>query len=372
MQDLSYRSALAVAALPTPSASLNGVTVRLTTDNKPYWCNGTTWVDLTAAGSASSAGGNSGEIQFNNNGTFAGAANVEIDNGDLKLMANDSPVTPPADTVKLFGKKIGGSRIMPAAVGPSGIDYAIMPSMWRQKIGIWVPAGSSTTVPGIFGIAAWSAVGTVTNRNMATTNLLTRMRRMGWVSATAAGSLASIRTGVGQFTTGNGAGLGGFFMSMRFAIVDAAAVAGARFFAGIKSGTGTPTNVDPATVVNNIGVAQLSGDATQLYLTYGGSVAQTPIPLGTNFPPMAGVGSDNGIAYDLSIWCSSNENGVVGWSLERIGTSFIASGVITPATPGTQTPISTASMMPCIWRCNNTTALAVGFDLINFYIETDY
>ena len=50
MKDLGYRNAVAVSSLPTASAALAGVIVRLTSDDKPYWCNGTSWVDLTAAG----------------------------------------------------------------------------------------------------------------------------------------------------------------------------------------------------------------------------------------------------------------------------------------------------------------------------------
>lgn len=321
---------------------------------------------------ATPPGGNSGEIQFNSGGAFAGAANVEIDNGDLKLIVNASPVTPPADTVKLFGKKMGGGRVMPAAVGPSGVDYALMPSMWRQKVGLWTPPGNATTVPGVLGTTAWTAVGTATARSVAATNLLTRMRRLGYVSAATAGSLTSIRTAQAQYTTGNGAGLGGFFASFRFAITDAAAVSGARQFVGMTSNTAAPTNVEPSTLTNCIGVAQLSTDATQLYLVYGGSAAQTAVALGTNFPPMAGTGIANGIAYDLAIWCPPNSNGVINWTLERIGTSFSTSGTITPATPGTQTPASTTLMNPVVWRCNNATAAAVAFDLISFYIETDY
>ena len=313
-----------------------------------------------------------GDIQVSGGGAFAGASNVEIDNGDLTLIVNAAPVTPPADTVKLFGKKMGGGRVMPAAVGPSGVDYALMPSMWRQKVGLWTPPGNATTVPGVLGTTAWTAVGTATARSVATTNLLTRMRRLGYVSAATAGSLTSIRTAQAQYTTGNGAGLGGFFASFRFAITDAAEVSGARQFVGMTSSTAAPTNVEPSTLKNCIGVAQLSTDATQLYLVYGGSAAQTAVALGTNFPPMAGTGIANGIAYDLAIWCPPNSNGVINWTLERIGTSFSTSGTITPATPGTQTPASTTLMNPVVWRCNNATAAAVAFDLISFYIETDY
>lgn len=47
MKDLSYRVVPVVTALPAASATLAGVIVRLSTDNKPYWCDGTAWVDLT-------------------------------------------------------------------------------------------------------------------------------------------------------------------------------------------------------------------------------------------------------------------------------------------------------------------------------------
>lgn len=46
MKDLSYRVVPVVAALPAASATLAGSVVRLSTDNHPYWCDGTTWIDL--------------------------------------------------------------------------------------------------------------------------------------------------------------------------------------------------------------------------------------------------------------------------------------------------------------------------------------
>lgn len=52
MKSLAYKQALAVAALPTPSTAVQGVLVRLTTDDKPYWCDGTSWVDLTVGGAS--------------------------------------------------------------------------------------------------------------------------------------------------------------------------------------------------------------------------------------------------------------------------------------------------------------------------------
>ena len=50
MRDLAYRIAPVVGALPAASVAIAGVVVRLSTDNKPYWCDGTAWFDLTQPG----------------------------------------------------------------------------------------------------------------------------------------------------------------------------------------------------------------------------------------------------------------------------------------------------------------------------------
>lgn len=325
--------------------------------------------DLTGGGGAPA--GATRKVQYNNAGAFAGAANVEIDVGDLVLIQQPTPVTPMTGMVKLFCKNIA-NRFFPAFIGVSGMDAIIQPALFRQAIGTWRPAGNGVVLPGVFGMAAPTAVGTATARTVATTNLFTRMIRIGYVSVATVGGLASHYHAAAQFALGDGAGLGGFFHSRRFAITDAAAVTGARAFFGLSSTVAAPTNVEPSTLLNQIGIAQLSTDATQLYLVYGGSAAQAAIPLGINFPPMQGVGAINGVAYDLSIFSAPNLNGVVTIRLERIGTAFVYENTITPATAGVQTPLNTTLLAYRCWRTNNATALAVGIDICNIYQETDY
>jgi hypothetical protein len=250
------------------------------------------------------------------------------------------------------------------------MDYTLQPAQWRQKVGMFNP--STAAVSGVFG-ASFTVVGTLAVRTLASTSLFTRMRRLGYTSTAAtAGALFSIRNAAAQFSTGNGSGLGGFFQSIRFAVTDAAVVSGARMFLGVSSTTAAPTNVEPSTLLNCFGVGQLSTDNTQLYLFYGGSAAQTAIPLGTGFPCIqATAGIANGIPYDFMIWCPPNSNGVINWQLERIGGASTA-GTITPTTPGVQTPANTTMLNTFMYRTNNATALAVGMDIINIYTETDY
>jgi len=49
VKDLSYRVVPVVAVLPAASTNLAGVIVRLASDNRPYWCDGTTWFDVLLA-----------------------------------------------------------------------------------------------------------------------------------------------------------------------------------------------------------------------------------------------------------------------------------------------------------------------------------
>jgi hypothetical protein len=46
VKDLSYRVVPVVAALPAATTAIAGVVVRLSSDNHPYWCDGTAWIDL--------------------------------------------------------------------------------------------------------------------------------------------------------------------------------------------------------------------------------------------------------------------------------------------------------------------------------------
>lgn len=54
MKELSYRSVVEVSTLPPPTSTLAGVIVQLTSDNnKPYFCNGSSWIDLSSIGGGS-------------------------------------------------------------------------------------------------------------------------------------------------------------------------------------------------------------------------------------------------------------------------------------------------------------------------------
>lgn len=277
----------------------------------------------------------------------------------LTLPDTPNPTVPSDSYGTIFIKKIAG-RAMAAQIGPSGLDTTLQANLGGNKVAMWMPPGGSTTVPGVFGMAALTATGTATARPVTATNLLTRMTRLGYVSAATAGSLAGAREAVAKFTTGAGPGLGGFFARYRFGVSDAATVAGARMFVGLDALTAAPTNIDPSTKVNCLGVGQI-GTSDNLHIIRGNATAKTPIDLGANFPANTNVD-----AYELNLFAPPA--GGCYWQVRRLNTTFEATGFL----PSTEIPIATQLLCHQLWRCNNTTALAVGLDVCGIYIETDH
>lgn len=299
-------------------------------------------------------------------GTNDGAKQVSVDRWnqdhvidtdvDFPIQSSD-PAAPADGLLTIFARKMGG-RSMLAQKGPSGLDTAYQPNLGGNKVALWMPPGNATTVPGVFGMAALTATGTATARNVATTNLLTRMTRLGYVSAATAGSLCGAREAAAKFTTGAGSGLGGFFARYRFAPSDAAAVSGARMFVGLSSATGAPTNVEPSTLTNLLGVCQLS-TSNNLHILGAGASAGTPVNLGANFPA-----NGNATAYELTLF--SPASGGCWWEVTNLSTGAKVSGQFASV------PLGTVLLCHQLWRTNNATALAVGLDICGIYMETDY
>lgn len=285
----------------------------------------------------------------------------------LELPAQASVAVPPADVLTAFNRKIAG-RNMLAMVGPSGLDTALQPLLARNKVGFWCPPGNSTVQPGVFGFTAYTTAGTPTVRSVAATRIFTRMRRQGIVSVATAGAFAGFRVAVAQITMGAFEGsipIGGFFKVIRFGCSDAATVAGARQFVGISSSTAAPTNIEPSTLTNSIGVGHGAANSN-LFIYSGGSVAQTPIDLGVNFPANT-LATD---VYELALFCPPG--GVaVGWQVTRLNTNDTAQGLLSGVL-GTELP-STSTLLTYSqnWRSNNATAILVALDIFSDYIETD-
>lgn len=295
-------------------------------------------------------------------GTWAAVANVTTDNGDVVIADNATPVAPSAGS-KIVSQIIAG-RSMPGCLPAVGNVYKFQPSMARKAIGMWNPQGNATALA-LYGATAGGAPfinGTATARNPVSTSMFTSARRLGYVSAGGAGSVAGIDYhGFQSVWRGNASGLGGFFYSCRFGVADAVLVATANMFVGLR-GTAAPTDVGPQTLVNLLGVGCTNGD-TQLQLYSAGSGAQARVALGASFP----VNTISTDIYELAMFCPPNA-ATVQYQVTRINTGDIATGTVSVSA---NLPSTTTFLAPECWRSNGGTATAVAIDLMSMYLETD-
>lgn len=295
---------------------------------------------------------------------FIQGGNAEIQMSSIGA----EPPSPSTGNILVYTKAIAGRQMLKIK-GSSGLDTPLQPILAQNKVCLWNAPFGTTTVPGIWGFPALTTVGTATARFSATTSILTRLKRIGYASASGTtGQMTSLRLTTNQapFTMGGDANnFGGFYTIIRFGISDVAVVAVARMFVGMSSSVAAATNVDPATLTNVIGVGHNAND-TNLYIYYGGSAAQTRINLGADFPV------NNTTAYELAIFAPPNSATTAYYRVTNLGTGIESSGTLTAATPGTQLPANTTLLGLQIWRTNNSSTSAVAIDLSSIYIETDY
>jgi hypothetical protein len=275
---------------------------------------------------------------------------------------------------RLNARTVGGRKMF-GQVDETGQHTIFQPHIGRNSIAVWDVNFANSVSGTMFtqGLALNIVGGTAAFASPASTNAWTRLQAITIPSASTAGSIVYMRnsgsTDAGLVSLGGTgiSGIGGFHYIARFAVRDASTVSGARMCVGLEGANlnAAPTNVDPAGLLNHIGVAQLSTDATQMYIVYGGSTAQTSIALGTNFPPTLGA------VYELILHAPENSNNTVYYQVNRLDTSVTpASGTLT-GTAGVALPANTTFLTPRLWRTNNATALSVTLGFISMYLETD-
>lgn len=312
---------------------------------------------------ALAAAGSTNSVQYKTSTSeLGGATNVEISSeGNLCLLDAAIPTTPASGKLVIFAEQVGG-RQLPAYIGPSGLDSCIQPFLARNKVCYWSGIGNAATVPLAFGMAAPTATGTATSVNIATTGIAQQTKRLRYAVTTASNSaVAGWRLGVAQFWLGNGTGLGGFSMVQRFVPGGQATPSTQRIFVGMGPST-APTDAQPSSITNIIGVGADSADTNLFMMHNDGSGTATRIDLGANFPKN-NAGTD---LYEIALFAKPNASEVT-YQVRRLNTGHEASGTIS-----TDLPSNTTTLAPRGWASVGGTNSQIGIDLISCYVETDY
>lgn len=289
-------------------------------------------------------------------------AALVVDTSGIDIPTTSTPPSAPASgNVRLFASSQAGP--LPASIGPSGSVVTMQPFFGGRKIAIWSPVGNTTSGTGAFlGASAFQTLGTVTARNVATTDFFSAMQRVGYVTATTANSRAIAYGSSVQYHRGASANMGGFRAVFRFGSSDAATVANANCFYGFGPGSSVGTGgTQPSASLNIVGVGTDTGESTLSIMHNDGSGTATKVALGANYP----AHTLNVDAYELRLYCAPNAS-QIDWTITRLNTNDTTSGSIT-----TDLPVSSTLLLPVLMRGNNSTTLAVGLDVMGVYIETD-
>jgi hypothetical protein len=235
---------------------------------------------------------------------------------------------------------------------------------WSNNCAMWVANGGATTV-GVLGFGN-TTTGTATARTLTTVGLLNSTRRLGYVSAAAAGSSAGTRFAAANFWRGNAAGLGGFDYLAVFGLPTFASTS--RFFVGLQSGTAVIGNVDPSSLTNILGFGADIADANVQLLVNDAVGTATKVDLGASF-----VKTDTNALYQVRISCVPNETWPpsstppVICEIAKLNTTTKFSRSLTADIPTNATLMQTQ-----VWVNNGTVAAAVAVDVSRQSIVTRF
>jgi hypothetical protein len=325
---------------------------------------GETTISATGGGGGGSPGGNANELQYNDGaGGFAGAANLEVDTGNLKLVSTTDPSAPTAGIV-IYSKLIAG-RHLPKMVGPSGIDTVMQVGLHGNSVAMVAPA-SGTTAPTQWGITLTTAATMSVQQTVASANPWLATWRKRFATSTTAGNLSGMRTAYAQWFRGNAAGFGGFFFRTQFG--HNINLNGSQCFVGLCASTGAlaATAGAVAALINSIGVGydttDSSGGNWQLFRNDGSGTA-TKVDLGAN-----AVRANVSHGYDMIIYCPPGAATEIFVRIVNIHTGV----TVLDTSYTTDIPAVNAGMAFKAEINNGAVAAAANLEVAKVYIESDY
>jgi hypothetical protein len=199
---------------------------------------------------------------------------------------------------------------------------------WR---GVFAAFPAATTLQGR-GITL-TATGTATAYTVANTSRIAAIPAVEALVTTASTTaVAGLRINALPFRLGQIGGAGGLYVRTLVRNATGGATTTTRGFFGLRGASAAPTDVNPSTLTNIIGLGWDSGDVNLSIIYNDGTGTASKFDLGSNFPrPTA----DRSGAWDLTIL--SDGQGNVYWAVRSLANGATASGILTTDIPAGNT-----------------------------------
>lgn len=189
------------------------------------------------------------------------------------------------------------------------------------------------------GMSAPVAAGTVTFAAMSTASVFASRPRRNQSATAAVNAIAGIRGSGGVFLfRSTGARIGGFKVGMELGVGTGGAVASHRFIMGLSNTTGSPSDVDPSTRTNFIGLGYDSADTQVQIMHNDGTGTATKVALGAGFPKPNAADT---FVYQLVLE-NVQGSGNVTYTATELSSGNTATGTLTTDLPSVGLDLYTA------------------------------
>jgi hypothetical protein len=272
-----------------------------------------------------------------------------------------TPATPSAGFMRSFARRLGG-RLLPAFVGPSGLDSTLQPNLGGNRVLIVTPT-SGTTAPEVMGGNVGVAGTASFQQTFGSTNRWLSTARKRYQTTTTAGNAASTRQAYLNWMRGSAAGFGGFYFRAQFGIN--INLNGSQCFVGLCPATGA-LGGDPSTdfPLNMCGMGFYSTDASTgnwFFLRNDGAGLPVRVDLG------AAAARTPDVGYELVMFMAPGGSEL----FVQITNLNTGADVLTTSYTTDIPAANTGLALKCDIR-NGAVAAACNIEWAKIYIESDY
>jgi hypothetical protein len=302
------------------------------------------------------AAGSSTEVQYRNGGSLAPASNVNVEDNNLSLtnlIVNPATPSTGRTTIYSFDQDSFFSPHLdfPRFKRDDGRVIDLMPDGRHVIETNWYGLGPIIYANG-FSATATGTLVAVTEGN---TNIYTQTRKVEAVATASTTAVAGMRANSNTVTIGSPvANVGGFYIDSIGIHSSATSITTSRFFMGVASSTVAPTDVEPSSIANIIGLGYDAAD-TNIQIMYRGAGAVTKIDLGASFVVPS---VDKIELYRLQLFSPPGTTQSVKYKVTKLSDGTTASGTLT-----TNLPTNTTYLGYRIWSSVGGTSSVTGVSL---------
>lgn len=228
---------------------------------------------------------------------------------------------------------------------------------WQPTYGPRLPARrsyqsiSGSTTISAFGADALTLEGVAAAKAWATTSEYTRATRVGVEQTTPSTSaVAGFRSTAAVFNRQSG-----YYVRLRWAPHLGQTIATGRAFAGLIASTAAPTDVEPSSLLNMIGMGWDASDTQIQMMSNDGSGSATKTALGASWPVPS---ADDTNVYQLELFCPPSGGGTY-YRVTNMVSGIAVAGALTADAPAGNLPLCGPHAYTSVGGTSGTTGLCL-------------